>query len=206
MKIKICGLVSCDDAKIVNEAEADFAGMVLFYEKSKRNIDIEKAKEIIAALEPAVKAVAVVVSPDIEEAKAICAAGFNYIQIHGRLDEETLDAITIPIIKAFNVADLKDLSEFDKYAEDDKVVGFVLDAALPGSGQQFDYSTVENLDRHGKMLILAGGLNSSNVLEAIAHVKPDGVDTSSGVEYEDGRSGKDRLKVLSFVHTVRGIS
>ena len=68
-KIKICGLTSPAEARYLNENHVDFAGMVLFFPKSKRNISIEQAKEIMAALDASIKRVAVVVSPSIEQVR-----------------------------------------------------------------------------------------------------------------------------------------
>ena len=64
-KIKICGLTSPAEARYLNENHVDFAGMVLFFPKSKRNISIEQAKDIMAALDASIKRVAVVVSPSM---------------------------------------------------------------------------------------------------------------------------------------------
>ena len=88
-KIKICGLTSPAEARYLNENHVDFAGMVLFFPKSKRNISIEQAKEIMAALDASIKRVAVVVSPTIEQVRQIEAAGFDYVQIHGEIPEPT---------------------------------------------------------------------------------------------------------------------
>ena len=79
-KIKICGLTSPAEARYLNENHVDFAGMVLFFPKSKRNISIEQAKDIMAALDASIKRVAVVVSPSIEQIRQIEAAGFDYVQ------------------------------------------------------------------------------------------------------------------------------
>ena len=70
-KIKICGLTSPAEARYLNENHVDFAGMVLFFPKSKRNISIEQAKDIMAALDASIKRVAVVVSPSIEQIRQI---------------------------------------------------------------------------------------------------------------------------------------
>ena len=112
-KVKICGLTSPAEARYLNENHVDFAGMVLFFPKSKRNISIEQAKEVMAALDASIKRVAVVVSPSIEQVRQIEAAGFNYIQIHGEIPEtEAEAAIAIPILKAFNVSDM---GSYEKY-------------------------------------------------------------------------------------------
>ena len=91
MKIKICGLTNKKEAEYLNANQVDFAGMVLFFPKSKRNITIEQAKEIMSALDKEVQKVAVVVEPSIEQIQEIEQAGFDYIQIHGKLQESLLE-------------------------------------------------------------------------------------------------------------------
>lgn len=201
-KIKICGLTSPAEARYLNENYVDFAGMVLFFPKSKRNISIEQAKEIMAALDASIKRVAVVVSPSIEQVRQIEAAGFDYVQIHGEIPEtetETEAAIAIPILKAFNVSDM---GSYEKYHNDSRIAGYVFDAIEPGSGKTFDWKLVDNIPRDEKLLLLAGGLNPDNVRMAIEAVHPDGVDVSSGVENDD-KAGKNPEKIHDFVAAIK---
>ena len=198
MKIKICGLTNKKEAGYLNSNQVDFAGMVLFFTKSKRCISIEQAKEIMSALDKEIKKVAVVVEPSIDQVREIEQAGFDYIQIHGRLQESLLEQVKLPVLKAFNI---KDMDEYERYHTNPKIVGYVFDAQEPGSGKTFDWSLVKHIPRDEKMFFLAGGLHSGNVREAIHYVKPDGVDVSSGVEYED-RIGKDEQKIKCFVEQV----
>ena len=201
-KVKICGLTSPAEARYLNENHVDFAGMVLFFPKSKRNISIEQAREIMAALDASIKRVAVVVSPSIEQVRQIEAAGFDYVQIHGEIPEtetEAEAAIAIPILKAFNVSDM---GSYEKYHNDSRIAGYVFDAIEPGSGKTFDWKLVDNIPRDEKLLLLAGGLNPDNVRMAIEAVHPDGVDVSSGVENDDG-AGKNPDKIHDFVAAVK---
>ena len=201
-KIKICGLTSPAEARYLNENHVDFAGMVLFFPKSKRNISIEQAMEIMAALDASIKRVAVVVSPSIEQIRQIEAAGFDYVQIHGEIPEtetEAEAAIAIPILKAFNVSDM---DSYEKYHNDSRIAGYVFDAIEPGSGKTFDWKLVDNIPRDEKLLLLAGGLNPDNVRMAIEAVHPDGVDVSSGVENDD-KVGKNPDKIHDFVAAVK---
>ena len=197
-KIKICGLTSPAEARFLNENHVDFAGMVLFFPKSKRNISIEQAMEIMAALYTSIKRVAVVVSPSIEQIRQIEAAGFDYVQIHGEIPEAEA-AIAIPILKAFNVSDM---GSYEKYHNDSRIAGYVFDAIEPGSGKIFDWRLVDNIPRDEKLLLLAGGLNPDNVRMAIEAVHPDGVDVSSGVENDDG-VGKNPEKIRAFATAVK---
>ena len=189
-KVKICGLTSPAEARYLNENHVDFAGMVLFFPKSKRNISIEQAKEIMAA---------VVVSPSIEQVRQIEAAGFDYVQIHGEIPETEAEAAkAIPILKAFNVSDM---DSYEKYHNDSRIAGYVFDAIEPGSGKTFDWKLVDNIPRDEKLLLLAGGLNPDNVRMAIEAVHPDGVDVSSGVENDDG-AGKNPERIRAFAIAV----
>ena len=200
-KIKICGLTSPAEARYLNENHVDFAGMVLFFPKSKRNISIEQAMEIMAALDASIKRVAVVVSPSIEQVRQIEAAGFDYVQIHGEIPEtetEAEAAIAIPILKAFNVSDM---GSYEKYHNDSRIAGYMFDAIEPGSGKTFDWKLVDNIPRDEKLLLLAGGLNPDNVRMAIEAVHPDGVDVSSGVENDNG-AGKNPERIRAFAIAV----
>lgn len=201
-KVKICGLTSPAEARYLNENHVDFAGMVLFFPKSKRNISIEQAMEIMVALDASIKRVAVVVSPSIEQVRQIEAAGFDYVQIHGEIpgtETEAEAAIAIPILKAFNVSDM---DSYEKYHNDSRIAGYVFDAIEPGSGKTFDWKLVDNIPRDEKLLLLAGGLNPDNVRMAIEAVHPDGVDVSSGVENDD-KAGKNPEKIHDFVAAVK---
>ena len=197
--IKICGLTTPADVKAVNAAKPDFAGFVLFFEKSKRNNTIENARKLMEMLSEEIKRVAVVVSPSLEQIKEIEAAGFDFIQIHGSLDETLLKEIHLPVLKAFNV---KDMAQYEFYHACPQIQGYVFDATEPGSGKTFDWNLVKKLPRDEKLFLLAGGLHAGNVTDAINAIHPDGVDVSSGVEYDD-KPGKDPEKITRFISNVR---
>ncbi|MST75536.1 phosphoribosylanthranilate isomerase [Roseburia sp. MUC/MUC-530-WT-4D] len=202
MKIKICGLMTPQEAQYVNENHVDFAGMVLFFPKSKRNITLEQAGLVLDSLSSTVKSVAVVVSPTLEQIKDIQKTGFDYIQIHGRLPDRIADVITIPVLKAFNVSDL---GQYETYHNDPVIAGYVFDAQEAGSGKTFDWSLIDQIPRDEKLLILAGGLCPENVAEAVKRVHPDGVDVSSGVENDNG-IGKNLDKIRAFAEACRNVS
>ena len=193
--VKVCGLTDTVEADYLNKNKVDFAGFVLFFPKSKRNISIEKAEQIMAELDENIKKVAVIVSPDESEIQQINGSGFDYVQIHGEIKDRLLEQISKPVFKAFNIKDIKNIH---KYQNNAKIVGYVFDAAVPGSGKVFDWSILNDIKRDTKTFILAGGLNDSNVREAVKLVNPDVVDVSSGVEYDSG-SGKDPEKIKQFI-------
>ena len=200
MYIKICGITNKEEYDYIASKDVDFIGFVMFYEKSKRNMTVDKVREIICNSNNNVKNVAVMVSPTIEQIKIAEDAGFDILQIHGVVEDALIKACKKPVLKAFNVSDIEN---YDKYCSFDEIMGFVFDASEPGSGKTFDWNMMNNLKRTNKLFILSGGLNVENVEEAIRYVKPDGVDVSSGVEYSKERVGKDLDKVDRFINAVR---
>lgn len=182
------------------EEKIEFAGMVLFFPKSRRNIEPEQAEKIMEALGENIKKVAVVVSPSVEQIQILEGLGFDLIQIHGTIFPEVLNALTIPFLRAFNV---NNMQEYERYRDFEKCAGYVFDAQTPGSGMTFDWSLIPEIPKGEKLFLLAGGLSPANVEKAIEHIHPDGVDVSSGVERDSGK-GKDPDKIRAFVKAVRG--
>ena len=202
--IKICGITSEEEIGYIAKAGINYAGFVLFFQKSKRNLSLERAENLVAKLPEDIASVAVMVSPTKEQVEAVVDAGFSAIQIHGQVEDSIITSCQIPVFKAFNVSDMDD---FLHYEQMDEVVGFVMDAAVPGSGKTFDWDLLQKLPSTEKQVLLAGGLNPDNVGEALAACtgKIDGVDTSSGVERADG-NGKSKERIEAFVRAVRGIN
>ena len=197
--VKICGITTEKEVEYLNRTKVDFAGFVQFVPKSKRNIETNKAKELIQLLNPNIKSVAVTISPGLEQIEVIQEAGFDYIQIHGTVDDYVLERINIPVIKAFNV---NDLLEYERFHQCEKVVGYIYDAQIPGSGKVFDWSVIEKIKKDEKFALLAGGLNCDNVMLALNKIQISGVDTSSGVENDNG-IGKNKDKIEMFVKMVK---
>lgn len=197
VKVKICGITCENDAKLLNKLDVDYAGFVMFYPKSKRNISIDTAKNLLLMLKPEIKKVAVTVSPTISQIKQIENLGFDIIQIHGEIEKEILDEINIPIFRAVNLE-----STIEKVIEHKNIIAYVYDAKIPGSGKTFDWNLLKNIDRHKKMLMLAGGLNPENVRNAVDMISPNIVDVSSGVENKDGNA-KDYDKIKAFVNNAK---
>lgn len=195
-KIKICGLTSPEEAALLDPSHVDAAGMVLFCPKSKRNITIERAVEIMKALPKGIKKVAVTVSPTVEEADLAEKAGFDFLQVHGTMERDFVIHGGLPIIRAVNI-----LEKIPVFEEHERIKAYLFDAATPGSGKTFDWHCLAKIPRDGRKFILAGGLTPFNVGQAIRTVHPYMVDVSSGVEYAD-RKGKDPAKVASFIQAV----
>lgn len=198
-KVKICGLKNQTDIKCINTLSPDFAGFVMFFEKSHRNISVQTAQELLALLDKNIKSVAVTVSPTEEQLEQIHTLGFDYVQIHGKISEKLLSECKTPVIRAINVNGIESIGDIENL---DNVKGILFDSAVPGSGKSFDWSMLEKLPKNQKMLFLAGGLTADNVAAAICRVHPYAVDVSSGVELAD-KSGKDFELVRTFIENAR---
>jgi phosphoribosylanthranilate isomerase len=216
MEIKICGLTRPEEAAYLNEAGADYAGFV-FFEKSKRNVTIQQAQEVIAELDEHIRPVAVTVSPEVTSVQRLAQAGFSILQIHGELTREVLEEAKLPIWYAVNIAKEEELAARTAFLQNlpqhlsAKIEAIVVDGAEYGSGKTFDWQKSKRLKKAGaqsppdlfqhRRFVLAGGLHAGNVQEGIALFAPDVVDVSSGVE---GKSGKDKKLICDFIRKARG--
>lgn len=197
VKIKICGITTAKEAGMLNAYLPDYAGFVMFYEKSRRNNSVEQAWKVMRYLDRRIQKVAVTVSPTPEQVRMLEQMDFQVIQIHGEVSKEAVKSCRIPIWRAHNLSKDAKLKDWDW---EDRVTGYVLDGAVPGSGKTFDWEAWKSFDRKDKMMILAGGLNADNVEAAIEALSPDVVDVSSGVE---GEQGKDARKIKEFIGKVK---
>lgn len=212
-KVKICGITKQEETEYLNQNGVDYAGFV-FYEKSRRNVGISQAMELMRCLDKGIQRAAVTVSPDAELVRKIEQAGFDLLQIHGKLDEAVLRSCKLPIWRAVNISSLKEAMEQlerEHAFEAPQIAGFVVDGAVYGSGKTFqwdrtgDAAEAELLaellgEMKEKTFILAGGLRAENVSEGIRIFSPDVVDVSSGVE---GEHGKEKEKIEKFMREVR---
>lgn len=196
-EIKICGITKPEEINILNELSIDYVGFV--FAKSKRQVSIKQASNLKAELNSSIKTVAVVVNETIDCIKELESAGFDILQYHGNINNELISNITIPVWNAISIT--KPLtSEF--VFNHQKIIGYVLDGAVSGSGETFDWSYIKDSNLYSKKLILAGGLNINNITTAIKEVTPDVVDVSSSVE---SVNGKDDNKIINFVRKVKSI-
>lgn len=204
MKIKICGLTRICEAEYLNENDIDYAGFV-FYKKSKRNITLSQALEIMDKLTGDIKRVAVMVSPTEEFIRQLNELPFDIYQIHGELTQEVLKACKRDVWRALNIESSAEITAFLNSLPNEckHVRGIVFDAPDFGSGKPFDWEKDARIEERLKTkleIILAGGLNKDNVREGIRRFAPDVVDVSSAVE---GCDGKDKNKIKAFADAVR---
>jgi len=196
-RIKICGLRRQEDAAYVNRSLPDYAGFILNYPKSRRNIDLQTGTVLRRILNPGIQAVGVTVDLSIEEvATAATLVGLDIVQLHGHEDDRYIESlrkvIKKPVWKTFLIKELSDLD-----AVENCVADMVLLDTGYGCGEKFDWKIARKFSRP---FILAGGLNSENVRDAIKVVHPWCVDVSSGVETFEV---KDESKIKSFIRAVR---
>jgi phosphoribosylanthranilate isomerase len=185
MMVKICGITNLDDAKLALDHGASALGFI-FYPGSPRFISPADAARLSAGLNDAIWKVGVFVDarPEIV-AETARAAGLDVVQLHGHETPAGYPALP-RIWKAWRVNGSQNLDPHDP-AE-----AWLLDG--PASGQAFDWSLAAGLP---KSVILAGGLDATNVREAIERARPWGVDASSRLESAPGK--KDHAKVKAFL-------
>ncbi len=196
-KIKICGLFRDEDIQYVNEAVPDYAGFIINFPKSHRNLTIEQAATLRKNLSYDIKVVTVFVNQPIATVlEAVDYIKPDVIQLHGDEGNDYIDELkqktALTIWKAFKVDNETDFGAIQWCSADE----ILLDNGY-GTGTVFNWSKVEGFTRS---YILAGGLTPENIGDAINKLHPSVVDLSSGVETD---RIKDRDKILAAVKVVR---
>jgi len=204
--VKVCGITSAEDARAAVAAGADAVGFV-FWPRSPRAVDPDKARMIAGSLPPFVLRVGVFVDAPAEHMRAIAdEVGLDMVQLHGNEPPEAVRVAPRRAVKAVRVG--PGFRPEDALRYDGTAAALLLDTRVDGddtpggTGRTFDWSLVRPVREGTSFLVLAGGLTPDNVADAIAAVRPDAVDVSSGVESAPGR--KDPAKVRAFVEAVRG--
>ena len=211
-RVKICGVTSVEAAQMVAAAGADAVGLN-FYPKSLRCIEAELARAIVTSLPGDVTKVGLFVNAPIE---TVCDAydrlPLDLIQLHGDEPPEFVAQLAPrPVLRAFRLA-AADLPKVFVYIEECRRLGHapamvLIDAfktgEYGGTGKVADWSAAAEYAARNDSppLVLAGGLTADNVGQAISVVRPEAVDTASGVEDAPGR--KDRVLVERFVRAAR---
>jgi phosphoribosylanthranilate isomerase len=203
-RVKICGITRVEDALEAAEQGADAIGLV-FYAPSPRNVSIEVACAIVAALPPFVSVVGLFVNaPKANIDEVLAEVRLNVLQFHG--DETPVDCMqfNLPFLKAIRVNADTNLLQYEKEFKHAQalLLDAYSDATYGGTGLTFDWNLIPA--ELSKSIILAGGLNADNVGQAIKQVKPYAVDVSGGVELSKGI--KDADKIAAFMQGVSNAS
>lgn len=208
--IKICGLREAEHAVAAAEAGANLISFI--FAPTRRYVAPEDARLAIEAARAAagasVKAVGVFVNASVAEMNSVAqVAGLDVIQLSGDEEPGDMTEVCRPVLRALRPPPGTELGDLlgvvDRWQSILPSVTFLIDAYHPGhfggSGARADWRLAAGLAAR-QSIMLAGGLDSGNVGEAIAAVKPAGVDVSSGVEI-DGR--KDTATIRDFVRLAR---
>jgi len=199
--VKICGLTRAEDALAAAELGAHALGFV-FYPPSPRHISARRAAEIIRALPPFVTTVGLFVNANADDVTSVIdEVPLGLLQFHGDETPHYCAQFRRPYIKALRVRPGVDLLQYALQYESAR--GLLLDAFVAGvpggTGESFDWNLIPA--KLPLPVVLSGGLNNGNVIEAIRRVRPCAVDVSSGIESSPGI--KDARKMNDFFKGVR---
>jgi phosphoribosylanthranilate isomerase len=209
-RIKICGLTRIDDVQAACAAGVDALGFV-FYPNSARCVSAAQAAALIAAMPAFVSAVGLFVNASVEQVLAVTdVAPLALLQFHGDESAEHSAALAAaagrPYLQAFRVkpdtigADLLECEQQHR-AAGNLFAGLLLDThvdAYGGAGKVFDWSLIPK--ELAPRVVLSGGLNAQNAIDAVVRVRPCAVDISSGVEASKGI--KDRHQMIAFINAI----
>jgi len=204
MEIKICGITNLEDAINACTYGVDALGFI-FYRKSPRYIDPEMAKQIMENLPKHTITVGVFVNNEIKEVNDIYEfCGLDLIQLHGDESPEYCGQFPESIlIKALSPRSEDDISIAKNYP----VKAILIDARDPGlyggTGRKSNWELAMEL-KEMHPLVLSGGLNPDNILEAIETVLPNAVDVNSGVEVSPQKKDSEKMKnIIKMVHAIK---
>ena len=204
LRIKICGLTTRGDAEAAIEFGADALGFN-FFSGSKRFVG--SAHDWIGNLPGNVEKLAVLVNPSWDEAKTIAGTtGVDALQLHGAETPEFCQRLQqegIRFEKALPVSGTASLHELADFSTDTVLLDSSLADEFGGSGRTFPWQIARSFVEANPHLrvVLAGGLTPENVAEAVALVRPFGVDVTTGVEAAPGR--KDYRRLEAFIAAAR---
>jgi phosphoribosylanthranilate isomerase len=209
--VKICGLKTPDALDAALDAGADMVGFV-FFPPSPRDLGVEAARALGEQVKGRAKKVALSVdATDAELDRVVEALKPDMLQLHGKETPERVAAVRsrfhLPVMKALPIEQKSDLAPIRLY---EKVADWLLfdgraprEATRPGGlGKAFDWTVLENLNLEVPFM-LSGGLDASNVAEALRITRAPAVDVSSGVERAPGE--KDPDKIRAFIRAARGL-
>jgi phosphoribosylanthranilate isomerase len=209
--IQVAGIRDWTEAQMLIECGVHYLGFPLRLDVNQEDLSEEEAADIFRRLRPPAHGVLITYLNDAEAIAEFChAMGARMVQLHGDVSREELERLrevdpALSVIKSLVVGRHSPVVLERLVAELAQLVdGFITDTyvaetgASGATGRTHDWNVSRRLVLLSpKPVILAGGLTPSNVRQAIAAVRPAGVDVHTGVEDRSGR--KDRGKVLAFV-------
>lgn len=209
VEVKICGLTRPEDA--VEAARLGVEHLGLVFAPSRRQVSLGQAAAIRQALGAAVSLVGVFVDPAPDDVRrAVEAAALGAIQVHGTARRPLG---TIPGVRWWLGRRVRGGELVEPVGEgpwDLLLLDTWVEGQAGGTGRAFDWRAARPVvdawrgSAPPRRLGVAGGLTPGNVAAAIAALRPDVVDVSSGVEVAPGH--KDRKRMEEFVTAVRTAS
>lgn len=210
MRVKICGLKTLDDVRIVNRYLPDYVGFV--FADTKRFVTDEQAFAMKKALDTRIQAVGVFVNEPLEHVVSLCKCGIiDVVQLHGEEQDDYIRELKKQtdksVIKAVRVQSSEQVNNMLTQQADYMLFDTYQKGIPGGSGERFPLEilqrSLEEQAAKGRQIqpfFLAGGLSPGNVTEVLANLECFGVDVSTGVETQ---GSKDEAKVRQFIHIVR---
>jgi phosphoribosylanthranilate isomerase len=219
-KIKICGISNQSDLELIAKSGADFSGLLIEIE----SIRAHKVEEAISlCTNPPLPIVAVTLDRTLEQLLAIESALQPFaIQLHGSESVSTVEALKksvncelwkvvhLPAAETNQQVQLEPVLQTINQFIQAGIDKILIDATvirngermLGGTGKTVDWQAAKTIRESIDIpFIVAGGINPSNVQDAVQIVKPYAVDLSSGVESVKGK--KDPDKVLNLIAKVK---
>lgn len=200
-RVKICGIKTIETFKAAVSLGVDAIGL-MFYKKSKRVISLDIAKQMAAVSPAFVNLVGVFVNPSVDEVNEVLEAiPLTLLQFHGDEPPAFCEQFQRPFIKAIRPKENSDVRHAENVYK--SAQGLLLDSGSAGSyggtGKTFDWNMIPS--DGSKPIILAGGLNQNNVIDAILNVQPYAVDVSGSVEDMNGNKRKEKME--AFIRAVK---
>ncbi|MCS7478178.1 phosphoribosylanthranilate isomerase [Umezawaea endophytica] len=197
MYVKLCGLRTEADVAVAVDAGADAVGFV--FTPSARQVDLDTAKRLVAAVPPGVLTVGVFAGVPASDAGDLAvAAGVGAVQLHGDYPREAFAELADLPVDLLRATALRADTDLRVGAYGERYL--LLDSPIPGSGHRWELDTLAT--RPTGPWLLAGGLDVANVADTITRAQPWGVDVSSGIE--SSRGVKDHGLMRDFVAAARG--
>lgn len=192
---------------------------IVFAKGSARYLPVARARELVSECPRSFCFVGVFVDEEASHIREVATrVGLKKIQLHGVESPSFCGSFSLPVIKAFRVANASSNSSSNASENDScddlgqeadraprfytRVESHLFDSKSGGSGSSFDWQRLNLLDRI-KPWILAGGLKAENIARAVSIVRPDGVDLSSSVARDDDIRRKDYTKIETFIRALR---
>jgi phosphoribosylanthranilate isomerase len=203
MRVKICGITQPQQSLAIASLGATALGFICV-PSSPRYVTIAQIQAAIAPLSQNIDKIGVFANTTIAEiSQIVTKSGLTGIQLHGEETPEFCQQLRqslpeVEIIKAIRVRSLEHLQTTTNYT--DYVDTLLLDAYHPqqlgGTGQTLNWHKLNQEFSPSLPWFLAGGLTADNILTALSHIQPSGIDLSSGVEHSPGNKDLHKVALL----------